>query len=106
MAELQGLVFEEGEFYLVKLPHSTAVIKLLQRIRDEAHRFAVGYHTKLKVEAQTISALDQIKGIGPATRQKLLAKYKSLAGVKRAGFDSVKELIGEAKARLVWRALD
>ena len=106
VAELQGLVFEEGEFYLVKLPHNTAVIKLLQRIRDEAHRFAVGYHTKLKVEAQTISALDQIKGIGPTTRQKLLAKYKSLAGVKRAGFDSVKELIGEAKARLVWQALD
>ena len=106
VAELQGLVVEEGEFYLVKLPHNTAVIKLLQRIRDEAHRFAVGYHTKLKVEAQTISALDQIKGIGPATRQKLLAKYKSLAGVKRAGFDSVKELIGEAKARLVWRALE
>lgn len=106
VAELQGLVFEEGEFYLVKLPHNTAVIKLLQRIRDEAHRFAVGYHTKLKVEAQTISALDQIKGIGPTTRQKLLAKYKSLAGVKRAGFDSVKELIGEAKARLVWRALE
>lgn len=106
VAELQGLVFEEGKFYLVKLPHSTAVIKLLQRIRDEAHRFAVGYHTKLKVEAQTISALDQIKGIGPTTRKKLLAKYKSLAGVKRAGFDSVKELIGEAKARLVWRALE
>jgi excinuclease ABC subunit C len=106
VAELQGLVFDEGEFYVVKLPHNTAVIKLLQRIRDEAHRFAVGYHTKLKLEAQTISALDQIKGIGPVTRQKLLTKYKSPAGIKRAGFDSVKALIGEVKAQLVWRALD
>lgn len=106
VAELKGLVFEEGEFYVIKLPHATAVIKLLQRIRDEAHRFAVGYHTKLKVEAQTVSALDQIKGIGPVTRHKLLVKYKSLTGIKRAGFESVKAQIGETKAKLIWRALD
>ncbi len=105
VAELGGLIFEEGDFYLLRLPHTTAVIKLLQRIRDEAHRFAVGYHTQLKVAAQTVSSLDQIKGVGPRTRQKLLKKYKSLANVKRAGKDELVVLLGATRAELIWQSV-
>ena len=103
--ELGGLVFEEGEFWLVRLPHSTAVLKLLQRIRDEAHRFAVGYHSQLKIAAQTVSSLDQIKGVGVKTRQKLLLKYKHIAGIRKAGLAELTKLLGPQKAQLIWQVI-
>lgn len=106
LAEMGGLAFEEGDFWLIKLPESNSVLKLLKRLRDEAHRFAVGYHTKLRAEAQKISALDQIRGIGPQTRQKLLKKYKTLSNIKRAGKVELTEVIGKRKSELIWRALN
>lgn len=105
LAELKGIVFDEGNFWVLRLPETSPALRLLIRVRDEAHRFAVGYHTKLKVDAQTLSSLDQIRGIGPQTRQKLLKKYKSLAKIKQASLDEIAELIGAQKASLIWQAI-
>lgn len=98
---LGGFMTESEDFVLVNLPHSTNVVKLLQRIRDESHRFAVSYHSVLKQKRQTSSQLDEIPGIGPATRRKLLRTFGSLRGVGQASQDELAAAIGKAKAALV-----
>lgn len=79
----------------------TDVVKLFQRVRDESHRFAVSYHTVLKRQKQTESSLEEIPGIGPATRKKLIKTFGSLRGVKAAERTQIVEAIGEAKTTLI-----
>lgn len=95
------LILDSGDFYVVRLPKNSHLIKLLQRIRDESHRFAVSYHTSLKRGGQTASQLDDIPGIGPATRKKLIRAFGSLRAVQAASFEDVAQVIGSSKARLV-----
>lgn len=101
LEKLRGYVTETNDFILVNLPHSTHIIKLLQRIRDESHRFAVSYHTVLKRAGATKNALEDIPGIGPATRKKLIRTFGSLKGVMEASDEDVAAAIGAAKAKLV-----
>lgn len=74
------------------------VVKLFQRIRDESHRFAVSYHTVLKRQKQTASDLEEIPGIGPATRRKLIRTFGSLRSLKAAAPEQIETAIGKAKA--------
>lgn len=74
------------------------VVKLFQRIRDESHRFAVSYHTVLKRQKQTASDLEDIPGIGPATRKKLIKTFGSLRAVKAATEQQLVDAIGGDKA--------
>jgi excinuclease ABC subunit C len=74
------------------------VVKLFQRIRDESHRFAVSYHTVLKRQKQTASDLEEIPGIGPETRKKLIRTFGSLRAVKNASHDELVSAIGQVKA--------
>lgn len=114
-------VFSTGDYYIVNLhagqlnasSHSknlrggptvntySDVVKLFQRIRDESHRFAVSYHTVLKRQKQTVSTLEDIPGIGPMTRRKLIRTFGSLRGVKAATHGQLAAAIGEAKATLI-----
>jgi excinuclease ABC subunit C len=73
-------------------------LQLLQRIRDEAHRFAVTYHTILRAKRQTTSQLDDVPGIGPATRKKLIKQFGSLSGVRQASIQELSAVIGSVKA--------
>jgi len=77
------------------------VTKLFQRIRDESHRFAVSYHTVLKRAKQTANVLEEIPGVGPATRRKLLKAFGSMRGVVSADEAAVVAVIGEKKAKLI-----
>jgi excinuclease ABC subunit C len=74
------------------------VIKLFQRIRDESHRFAISYHTTLKRQKQTASDLEEIPGVGPATRKKLIRTFGSLRAVKSATPEQLVAAIGESMA--------
>jgi excinuclease UvrABC nuclease subunit len=74
------------------------VTKLFQRVRDESHRFAVSYHTVLKRAKQTASSLDEIPGIGPETRRKLIKTFGSLRGVNAATQAELIATVGPAKA--------
>lgn len=114
-------VMSSGDYYIVNLhagqlnagshsknlrgapAHSTYndVTKLFQRIRDESHRFAVSYHTVLKRAKQTASTLEDIPGIGPATRRKLIRTFGSLRGVQAATEEQLEAAVGEAKALLL-----
>ncbi len=102
LQKLGGFVTETEDFILVNVPHSTNLVKLLQRIRDESHRFAVSYHSVLKQNRQTSSVLDDIPGIGPSTRKKLLRAFGSLRGVHAASEQEIAAVIGAAKAKVVF----
>ncbi|MFI5212599.1 MAG: helix-hairpin-helix domain-containing protein [Candidatus Saccharimonadales bacterium] len=81
------------------------VVKLFQRVRDESHRFAISYHTVLKRQKQTASSLEEIPGIGPTTRKKLIRTFGSLRAVQSATSDQLTAAIGPAKAKLLARYL-
>lgn len=98
----EAYVTENEDFYVVLLPKSSHIVKLLQRVRDESHRFAVSYHTVLKRQRQTASELEEIPGIGPATRKKLVQSFGSLRAVKKATRAQIVAVIGEGKAKIVW----
>jgi excinuclease ABC subunit C len=97
LAELEGYTTVTDDFTLINLPHSTHIVKLLQRIRDESHRFAVSYHSVLKRAKQTASSLDDIPGIGPVTRRMLIKKFGSLRGVRAASTQELIDTIGQSK---------
>lgn len=99
--KLGGYVTESQDFLLVNTPHSTNLVKLLQRIRDESHRFAVSYHSVLKQKRQTASMLDDIPGIGPATRKKLIRQFGSLRGVRQATKNELSAVVGIKKAQVI-----
>ncbi len=77
------------------------VTKLFQRVRDESHRFAISYHTVLKRAKQTEGKLEEIPGIGPATRRKLIRTFGSVKAVEVATLKQLIDTIGEAKAKQV-----
>jgi excinuclease ABC subunit C len=82
-------IFVEGESEPVILPRASTALYLVQRIRDEAHRFAITYHRKLRGKRNLVSVLDNIAGIGPKRRKALFAAFGSLDKIKAA---SVEEL--------------
>lgn len=83
---------------LAKYSHVT---KLFQRIRDESHRFAVSYHTVLKRSGQTKSAIEDIPGVGPATRKKLIRTFGSVRGLSAATEAQLAEHVGASKAKTI-----
>lgn len=105
LQELDGYVTVTEDFTLVNLPHSTHIVKLLQRVRDESHRFAVSYHTVLKRQKQTMSSLEEIPGIGPATRRKLMKTFGSLRGIQAATEVQIVEVVGVTKAERLMQYL-
>jgi len=105
MHKLGGFKTDSEDFTLVNVPHNTNLVKLLQRIRDESHRFAVTYHSVLKRARQTSSHLDDVPGIGPITRKKLLREFGSLKGVKEASEQELAASVGITKAKAIKAAL-
>jgi excinuclease ABC subunit C len=103
--QLGGFMSESDDFILINIPKSTNLVKLLQRIRDESHRFAVSYHSVLKVKRQTASLLDDIPGIGPATRKKLLRTFGSMRGITQASEADLTKILGANKANVVRKHL-
>lgn len=99
--KFQALISKSEEFKLIDLPDSNDVVKLLQRIRDESHRFAVSYHSTLKRNRQTASWLDEVPGVGPATKRKLIRLFGSARGVSLARKDELIQVLGEKQATIV-----
>lgn len=98
--DASGMQFDE-----ILLEKSSSIVKLLQRIRDESHRFAVSYHSTLKTKRQTKSVLDDIPGVGPATRKKLLRKFGSVKAISQANESELIEVVGQSKARQIFERL-
>ena len=77
-------------------------LTLLQFLRDEAHRFAITFHRLKRSNEATKSALDEIQGIGPKSKEILLNKYKSVKRIKETSLEDLTELIGQQKANILY----
>ncbi|HEU4754622.1 MAG TPA: helix-hairpin-helix domain-containing protein, partial [Armatimonadota bacterium] len=82
-------VFKPGRRESVLLPRNSQALFLLQRLRDEAHRFGLTYHRNLRGKRQSRSALDDIPGIGTRRRQELLKHFGSLDRMKQASAEEL-----------------
>lgn len=100
-----GLITEGEEFIVIKLPKSSHIVKLLQRVRDESHRFAVSYHSTLKRKAATHSILDNIPGVGPVTRKKLVNTFGSGRAVVEATEAQLAATLGPKMGKTVYNWL-
>jgi excinuclease ABC subunit C len=100
-------LFVEGRSEPVILPRDASALHLLQRVRDEAHRFALIYHRKLRTHRTLQSALDQIPGVGPKRRQQLWQHFGSLAALRRADLPQLTAVPGISKciAQQILKAL-
>lgn len=85
----------------VHISKKSESLKLIQHLRDEAHRFAITFHRQLRSKGQVVSALDEIKGIGTTTKNLLLTEYKSFKKVMQVPESELSQLIGPAKAKLI-----
>jgi len=91
-------IFRPGSSIPVRLPDNSIALYLLQRIRDEAHRFAVTYHRKIRSKSAVSSALDDIQGIGPAKKKKLLQEFGSVSKIRAASLTDLSNVIGKSAA--------
>ncbi|MDR2804711.1 MAG: excinuclease ABC subunit UvrC [Dysgonamonadaceae bacterium] len=87
------------------LDKNSESLKLIQQLRDEAHRFGITFHRGKRSRQQIASELDHIPGIGPVLKQKLLQKYKSVKRIRETPAAEIAELIGQSKAERLLRAL-
>jgi len=98
-----NLVVPDSDGYkTVELETNSHIAKLIARLDNESHRFAISYHSTLKRKAATKSILDDIPGVGPATRKKLVASFGSGVGVKEASRDQLIAVLGEKKADTIY----
>jgi excinuclease ABC subunit C len=90
-----GLAKENEDIYFpfnstpLKLKKDSPALRLLQRARDEAHRFAVSYHRKVRAKDVRRSALDNVPGIGEKRKRALLRRFGSVEGIRRAGVEEI-----------------
>jgi excinuclease ABC subunit C len=98
LAKREEAIFLPGRDEPVRLPRSSPVLQLVQRVRDEAHRFALGFHRKTRDKRTLHSELDEIPGVGPARRRKLLSVFGSLRGVRAASLAALAASVGAATA--------
>jgi excinuclease ABC subunit C len=84
----------DDKFSVINLPTNSHLVKLLQRIRDESHRFALSYHSALRRVSQTSSLLDEIPGIGPITKKKLIRHFGSAQNAIYASSGELEALLG------------
>jgi excinuclease ABC subunit C len=106
LAKKEELVYRPGSSEPLRIPKTSPVLQLLQRIRDEAHRFAITYHRNLRAKRTLQTELTQIPGIGALTAKKLLQVFGSVTGVRQAPQADLEAKAGVAVARkiLAWRA--
>ncbi len=104
-SHFQGSSLESGKFRVVRLPKDSHLVKLLQRIRDESHRFAVSYHSTLRGRRQTASLLDEMPGIGPATRKKLIRHFGSMRSVMTANKAELQTVLGAKTGKTIAKYL-
>ena len=98
LAKQFELIFVEGSSIPVELPRDSQALKLMQRIRDEAHRFAITYHRKLRRARNLKSELDNVAGIGEKRRAALFAKFGTLAKIKSATVEELASVPSMNKA--------
>lgn len=97
-------IYFPGDTVPLYIDKNSESLRLIQHLRDEAHRFGITHHRNKRSKSQIVSALDSVKGIGPRTQETLLKHFKSLKRIKEASLEELAAVVGSAKARLVYDA--
>ena len=95
-------IFLPGDDIPLYLDKNSESLKIIQHARDEAHRFGITFHRKKRSDNFLKSELDDIKGIGPKTKEILLKEFKTINGIKEASKDKLTEILGSAKAEIIY----
>lgn len=98
-------IYFPGDSVPLYIDKNSESLRVVQQLRDEAHRFGITHHRNRRSKGQTVSALDSIEGIGPRTRERLLTKFRSFKRIAEADLDDIAALVGPAKASLVYNAI-
>ena len=95
-------IYFPGDSLPLYINKTSPSLRVIQAMRDEAHRFGITHHRDRRSKSQTVSELDNIKGVGPATKTALIKQFKSVKRIKEATLESITETIGNAKGRIVY----
>lgn len=98
---LEEIFFPEDPIPLY-LDKKSETLKILQRVRDEAHRFGVKHHRTRRTNSTIKSELEEIPGVGEKTIELLLSKLKSVKRIKESNLETLEEIIGKSKAKVIW----
>lgn len=98
-------IYFPGDSIPLYIDKNSETLRVVQHMRDEAHRFGITHHRNRRSKGQTVSALDGIKGIGEKTRQALLTHFRSFKRISEADLDDIAAIIGPAKASIVFAAI-
>ena len=101
LAERMEEVYRVGDPYPMFIDRNSPALKVLQHIRDEAHRFGITFHRKLRSKSQIESALKEIKGVGDKTEQRLLLRFGSVSRIASASMEDISEVVGDALAERI-----
>lgn len=94
-------IYFPGDSVPLYIDKNSESLKVVQHLRDEAHRFGITHHRNRRSKAQIQSELSQIPGVGPATEQALLKEFRSVKRIAAASVDALAEVVGPAKARVI-----
>ena len=98
-------IYFPGDSVPLYIDKNSESLRVIQHLRDEAHRFGITHHRNRRSKGQTVSALDAIKGVGEKTRTALLTHFKSLKRLREASEEEVAAVVGPAKAKTICAAL-
>lgn len=99
-------IYFPGDSVPLYIDKNSETLRVVQHLRDEAHRFGITHHRNRRSKGQTVSALDGIKGVGEKTRTALLRKFKSVKRIREANLEELAEIVGPAKASIIHLALN
>jgi excinuclease ABC subunit C len=106
LAKNEEELFFYGDQLSIKLPWGSESLKLIRRIRDEVHRYGITFHRNLRSKGSLTNELEQIEGVGKATIEVLLKKFKSVKKVKAASSEELIAVVGLAKASLITKFVE
>jgi excinuclease ABC subunit C len=98
LAKREEIIFTPENRKGIRLDRTSPALKLIEHVRDEAHRFAVAFHRGRRAKKSFASALDGIPGLGPKRKAALLVRYNSIDGIRNAPFEDLAALIGRSPA--------
>ncbi len=94
-------IYYPGDPVPLYIDKNSETLKLIQKLRDEAHRFGITHHRSKRNKEMSVSELDNVKGIGEKTKELLLKNFKSVEGIKNANAEDLLKVIGKAKAKIL-----
>ena len=98
-------IYFPGDSVPLYIDKNSESLRVVQQLRDEAHRFGITHHRDRRSKGQTVSVLDNIPGVGPKTREQLIRTFRSVKRMRELSIDELAAAVGPAKAAAIHAAL-